>query len=150
MRVKGLARERHGGFAYGLILCGVSMNQGSDVIRVGFPTHYQFALTDLFTDPRTNGVEADDGSIFDTHQLDDAVGAEDVRLAVAGQVVLHLLYFVVAVLFPCLIFGQTDGGDLRLRERDTGDDIFIDWVRVQARDVFSNKDSLQEPSVCQL
>src|SRR5699024_6567160 len=86
VRVERLAGQRERCLADGLVLGRVSVDEGGEVLGVRLPVHGELALDDEFTGAGPHGVEADDRTVLLADQLDEAGRAEDLRLAVAGEV----------------------------------------------------------------
>src|SRR5262245_42322799 len=86
--VQGLARQGQVCLAERLVLCRVRMDETCDVLRVRLPVDDELALADLLAHPGTDHVDTDDRSVLLAHQLDEALGGEDLGLAVAAEVVL--------------------------------------------------------------
>ena len=85
--MQGLAGEGEVGLAEGLVLGGVGVHQGGDVLGVGLPAVDQLGLADQLADAVADEVDADDGAVGAADQLDEALGLEDLALAVAAEVV---------------------------------------------------------------
>src|SRR5690606_18109578 len=75
--VERLARELEHGLADGLVLGGVAVDEGRDVLGVGLPVDDELSLADEFADSCTDHVHSDDGAVVDAHGLDRSRGAED-------------------------------------------------------------------------
>lgn len=116
-----LARQSEHRFAEGLVLRGVRVDERCDVFGVGLPVDGELRLADELADACADHVDADDGAVDDAHDLDGARGAEDRRLAVAGEVVVVGRDLVGAVLLDGLGGGEPDGGDLGVGVGDLRD-----------------------------
>ncbi len=73
------------------------------------------SFTNLLTNARTDSVETDDRSIFNAHELDEALSIQDIRLSVARKVVFDGSHRIT-VLLTRLLFGQTNRSDFGLAE----------------------------------
>ena len=81
-------------------------------------------------------------------ELDRALGLQDLRLAVARQVVGQGLHLAEALLG--LGLGEPDGGDLGLAVGDARDARLVDHRRVEPGDVLGDEDALLEAAVGEL
>ena len=86
-----------------------------DVLGVGLPVDDELRLADLLAHPRADHVHPDDRPVDLAHELDEALGAEDLGLAVAAEVVL--VVSTVAVLLAGLRLGEADRSRSRGRSR---------------------------------
>src|SRR4029079_18708315 len=97
--------------------------------RVGLPADDPLGLADQLAAPRTHHVDADDRAVLDPDDLDPAGRLEDLRLAVAAEVV-HVGLDVPVHLFG-LGFGEADGRDVRIAVGDFRDLLVGDHHGVQ-------------------
>ena len=81
-------------------------------------------------------------------ELDEALGAEDLGLAVAAEVVL--VRRDVAVLLAGLGLGEADARDLGVAVGDAGDAGLVDGGRREAGDLLGDEDALGEAAVGEL
>ena len=96
--MQGLAGEREVGLAERLVLGGVGVHERGDVVGVRLPVVDELGLADQLADPVADQVDADDRAVLAADQLDEALGLEDLALAVAAEVVGQRLDAVGAVL----------------------------------------------------
>ena len=96
--MQGLAGEGEVGLAERLVLGGVGVHQRGDVCGVRLPVVDQLGLADELADPVADEVDADDRAVLAADQLDEALGLEDLALAVAAEVVGERSIAVGAVL----------------------------------------------------
>ncbi len=87
-RVERLAGEGQEGLAEGLVLRRVRVDEAGDVFGVRLPVDGELRLADQLADAGADHVDADDRAVVDAHDLDRAGRADDVALAVAGEVVV--------------------------------------------------------------
>ena len=98
MGVQGLSCQRQVRLAEGFVLGGMRVDELRDVLGVGLPVDHEGCLADLLAVAGADHVDTHDGAVLLAHELDAARRAEDLALAVAGQVVGHRLDAVVATL----------------------------------------------------
>src|SRR5690606_29433385 len=148
--VERLAGEGQEGLAERLVLSGVGVDVGGDVLGVRIPSDDELRLADELADAGADHVHADDGAVVDADRLDHARGAEDARLAVAGQVVLERGDVLGAVLLGGLRLGEADGGHLRVGVGDLGDVDVVDRDGREAREGLGDEDALLVAAVREL
>src|SRR6185437_14824529 len=155
VHVQRLAGQGHVRLAQRLALRRVGVHELRDVARRGVPVVDQLRLGHQLAGPVRDDVHADHPVVLardarDLHQLDLALGLEDLALAVAREVVVERLHVVRAV--PLLGDGLGDpaGGDLRLRVRHARHAVVVDRARVQPGDVLGDQDALAEADVREL
>jgi hypothetical protein len=148
--VQRLSGQREEGFAESLVLGRVRVEERSDVFGIGLPVHCELGLSDEFADARADHVHTDDGPVVDAHDLHRTGGADDVALAVAGEVVVVGRDLVCPELVGGLGLRIADRRDLGVAVRDLRDVQVVDDDRVQARDFFGDEDSLLESAVREL
>src|SRR5699024_7004186 len=148
--VQRLAGERECGLAQRLVLRGMAVDEGGDVLGVGLPVDDEQRLAHQLRGARADHVDADDRAVLLADQLDAAGGAEDLGLAVAAQVVLVHLDRVGAQLLLGLLLGQPHGAELGLAVGDALDAGLDDRGGVQARDPLGDEDALRETAVGEL
>ena len=102
MGVQGLASKGKVRFTERLVLRGMRMNQARDISRKGIPISDQLGLADQLANPGTDHVDADNRPARLAYQLHQSTGLQDLRLAIAAQVIGECLN--VAKACPCLIF----------------------------------------------
>src|SRR3954447_18660793 len=146
--VQGLTRQGQVCLAERLVLCGVRVDETGDVLRVRLPVDDELCLADLLAHPGADHVDADDGSVDLAHELDEALGAEDLGLAVAAEVVL--VRRDVAVLLARLCLGQSHAGDLRVAVRHARDARLVDGGRPRAGARRGDEDALGEAAMGEL
>src|SRR3954454_24535972 len=126
----------------------VRVDELGDLSRQGLPVDDQLGLGDEVTDPAADEVHSEYGPVVGGDDLDRAGRLEDLRPAVAGEVV-HDLGDLVAT-FTCLGRRQADGGDLGLAVGDLRHAVVVDRRRVEAGDVLGDHDALGKPDVGEL
>jgi hypothetical protein len=75
--MQGLAGEREMGFAQSLALCGVGMNQSSDIRREGIPISDQLRFAGKLTHSGANHVYTGNGTIRLAYELDESPSLEN-------------------------------------------------------------------------
>src|SRR5687767_7557499 len=115
--VQRLAGQGEEGLAECPGLGRVTVGEGGDVGRVRLPVVDQLRLAHQFADAAADHVDTDDRPLGRPYELDEALGLEDLALAVAGQVVGERLH-LVAVHLAGLRLGEAHRRDLRLAVRD--------------------------------
>src|SRR3954453_20892742 len=100
--------------AEGFVLGRVRVDERGDVVGERLPVDDQLGLADQLADARADEMYADDGPVLLAHELDAALGLEDLALAIAAEVVDERLDAVVAELLAGLCLGESDRGDLRV------------------------------------
>ncbi|CRH93816.1 Uncharacterised protein [Chlamydia trachomatis] len=94
-------------------------------------------------------METDDRSIFNAHELDEALSIQDIRLSVARKVVFDGSHRI-GVLLMCPLFGQTNRSDFGLAEGSARNSGLIDGCRCHSSDFFSDENALKEATVSKL
>src|SRR5690242_15206068 len=123
--VQRLAGQHHRRLADDLGQRRVRVHELGDLLRQGLPVVDQLALGDEVAGPAAHDVHADDGSaVGNADQLGGAGGLEDLRAAVAGEVVGRRLD--PAVLLLGLRLGEAHGSDLGLGVGDPRDAGVVD------------------------
>ena len=102
--VQRLAGKREMGFAKCLALCRVRMDQAGDVFGKCLPVRDQLRFAGKLTHPGTDHVNPDDRTFRPAYQLDEAAGLQNLRLAIAGEVIGQR--FHIAKVRLGLIFGK--------------------------------------------
>src|SRR5262249_13193617 len=87
VRVERLPGQRQVGLAEGFVLGRVSVHQRGDVVGVRLPVVDQLCLTDELADPVADQMDAHHGTVLARDELDEALGHQDLALAVAPEVV---------------------------------------------------------------
>ena len=116
-----LAGQGQVGLAERLVLGGVGVDQGCHVVGVGLPAVDQLGLADQLADPVADEVDAEDRPVGAAYELDEALGLQDLALAVAAEVVGEALDPVGTVGLDGLGLGEADGGDLGVGVGDPRD-----------------------------
>src|SRR6478609_568728 len=93
--MQGLAGEGEMGFTERLVLRRVGMDEAGDVAGIGLPARDQLRFTDQLTSPRADDVDTDDRAVDPPDELHEPGGLEDLRLAVAAEVVRQRLDLAV-------------------------------------------------------
>src|SRR5450756_1197280 len=150
MSVQRLAGQRKMRLAEGLVLGGVSVHEGGDVLGMCLPVHDQLAFSDELADARTDHVHADDRSVPHPYELDEPRRAEDLALAIAAQVVLDHVDRVGAVHLARLDLRQPDRRDLGGTVGDPGDAALVDGGGCEAGDLLGDEDALLESALGEL
>src|SRR5689334_21942327 len=140
--VQGLARQGQVCLAERFVLCGVRVDETGDVLGVRLPGDDELRLADLLAHAGADHVDPDDGTVDLADELDKALRAEDLRLAVAAEVVL--VRRDLAVLLARLRLRQTDAGDLGVAVGDARDARLVDDRGRAARDLLGDEDALGE------
>ena len=145
-----LAREREERLAERFALRRVRVQERRDVFRMSFPPDGQLPLRDELADAVADEMHAQNRSVLETDDLDDAGRAEDLALAVAGEVVLVGDDRVGTVRCRGLRLGESDRCDLGLRVRDLRDVRVGDGDGRQPGDLLGDEDALLEAAMREL
>ena len=148
--VQRLAGQQQVRLADRLGLGRVRVDELGDLAGQRLPVVDQLRLGDQFADPVTDDVDAEYRAVLLGHELDRALGLEDLALAVAGQVVGERRDLVRAVAFGRLCLGEADGRHLRVGVGDARDAGVVDRDDRQAGDVLGDQDALGEADVGEL
>src|SRR5665647_2067882 len=146
--VQRLPGQRQVGFAEGFVLGRVRVDELGDVGGQRLPVVDQLGLADLLAHTGADHVDTDDRAVLLADQLDEALGPQDLALAVAAEVVVVGLD--LAELLLGLGLGVADGGDLGVAVGDAGYAHLVDHRRVEAGDLLGDEDALGESAVGQL
>ena len=111
-----LAGQGQVGFAKRLILRRVCMDKTRDVLGERIPIGDQLGFSDQLADAGADHVNSHDWTVRPANELHETARFEDLRLAVAGEVVADR--FHIAEAGPRLIFRKPNGCDLRVAVGD--------------------------------
>ena len=128
---------------------GWACTQRRDVVGVRLPAVDQLRLADELADPVADHVDAEHGAVDEADQLDEALGLEDLALAVAAQVVGHRGDRVAVALASGRLV-EADRRDLRVRVGHPRDAGLVDRSRLEAGDLLGDEDALLEAAVGEL
>src|SRR4051794_5410453 len=113
------------------------VDQLRDVGRQGLPVVDELGLADLLAHARTDHVHADDRAVLLPDQLDEALGLQDLALAVATEVVVTGLDLGVPL--AGLGLGEAHRGDLGVAVGAAGDAELVDGRRSEPGDPSATK-----------
>ena len=129
-------------------MCRVCVDQLGDVRGQRLPVVDQLGFTDLLAHPGADHVDTHDGAVLLADQLDEALGLQDLALAVAAEAVLVGLD--LAELLLGLLLRVADRGNLGVAVGDARDAHLIDDRRVEPGDLLGDEDALGEAPVSKL
>src|SRR5699024_2314981 len=129
-------------------LARVWVNELRDLRGQRLPVVDQLPLGDEFADTCADHVDAQHRAVLFTDDLHSTLRLQDLALAVACQVVVHLVDLVATLLG--LLRGHADRCHLGLAVSDTGHAVVVDHRRVLPGDVFGDEDALGEADMGQL